>query len=233
MRITTLEDAVNNNGCKVFVYGLAGVGKTPLILTMKGHGLVVNAEAGLLSIAGRPAAGTFDVAMINSIQDMQDVHRLLKGKHGYSWVFIDSISEIAEVLISEEKAKTKDPRQAYGALIDRMSALLRAFRDLPMDVVCVGKAARVREEDTGRSTVEILIPGSKIGAAIPYLFDEVLYQFTNVDKETGITSTWMQTKSDARVICRDRSGKLDDFEAPDLGELLTKIKSPASVVDAE
>lgn len=233
MKITSLQEAVQSNGTKLFVYGLAGVGKTPLILTMPGHGLVVNAEAGLLSLMGRPAAGTFDVASITSIGDMQEVHRLLKGKHDYQWVFIDSISEIAEVLIAEEKAKTKDPRQAYGALIDRMTALLRAFRDLPLDVVCIGKAARVREEDTGRSTVEILIPGSKIGAAIPYLFDEVLYQFTNVDRETGITSTWLQTKSDSRVVARDRSGRLDDFESPDLGEVLNKIKSPASDVDAE
>ena len=234
MKITTLQQSVASNGVKAFIYGMAGVGKTPLVLTLPGHGLVVNAEAGLLSLMNRDSAGSFDVVNVTSIQDMQEVHRLLKGgTTNYAWVFIDSISEIAEVLIAEEKQKTKDPRQAYGALMDRMSALLRAFRDLPMDVVCIGKAQRVREEDTGRTTVEILIPGSKIGASIPYMFDEVFYQFTHVDKETGITATWLQTKSDNKVVCRDRSGRLDDFEAPNLGDILTKIKSSATVVAAE
>lgn len=237
MIIQTREeaDAQDNAHAKVVVYGFAGVGKTPLVcLTMPGHGLVVNAEAGMLSTRNRPAAGTFDVATVTSMADLHQVHALLiKDGHPYSWVAIDSISEVAEVLVAEEKKKTKDPRQAYGALADRMAALLRAFRDLPMDVVMTAKAIRQREEETGRTYVELALPGSKVGAMIPYMFDEVLYMLTVVDKESGEVSTWLQSRSDNKVNCRDRSGKLDAFESPDLGALINKIKSSATMTDAE
>lgn len=230
----SLEESINLVGRKVVVYGFAGVGKTPLALTMPGRGLIVNAEAGLLSLRGRPSIGSFDVVTIESMAELQEVYALLKGgQHGYSWVMVDSISEVAEVLVAEEKRKSKDPRQAYGALADRMAALLRAFRDLPCDVIMTAKAIRQREEETGRTYIELALPGSKVGAMVPYLFDEVFYMLQVVDKDTGDVSTWLQTRSDNKVTCRDRSGRLDAFEPADLNYVLHKINGNASTVDAD
>ena len=50
---------------------------------------------------------------------------------GFESVALDSISEIAEVVLNAEKKATKDPRQAYGAMQEQMADIIRAFRDLP------------------------------------------------------------------------------------------------------
>jgi phage nucleotide-binding protein len=233
MKIQTLEQAVNTNGVKCFIYGGAGVGKTPLILTIPGRGLVINAEAGLRSLLNRPCAGVFDVVAIHSLKELIEVHdHLESGKHEYEWVVIDSVSEIAEVLISDEKKKTADPRKAYGALIDKMSPMLKNFRDLPIDVIAIGKESMYKEEDTGRVRCEISIPGSKVGPQIPYLFDEVFYMFEHDD--SGVT--YLQTKRDKRVVARDRSGNLDPFEDASheiggLGRILAKIRAPKVITE--
>ena len=49
----------------------------------------------------------------------------------FDTIYIDSISEIGEVVLSNAKAQVKDPRQAYGELIEKMMVTLKAFRDLP------------------------------------------------------------------------------------------------------
>jgi hypothetical protein len=226
MLIQTLEAAAAQNGWKFFLFGFAGVGKTPSLLTIPGHGLIVNAEAGLRSMLGRQAAGTFDVVCVKSIKDLKEVHtHLASGQHQYTWVALDSVSEIAEVIINEEKARSPDPRKAYGKLIEKMDPLLKDFRDLALDVYMIGKAANVKEEETGRITIEIAIPGSKVGPSIPYLFDEVFYMLETEDRETGDVNAWFQTKANSKVRCRDRSGRLAPFEPVDFGAILAKLNA--------
>lgn len=227
MKITSVKEASAGTGVKVCVLGFAGAGKTRLLATLPGHGLVCSAESGLLSIASVPHAGTIDVAEIEAVEDLREVYSALQQpEHGYDWVALDSVSEIAEQVLTSEKSKTKDPRQAYGALIDSMGSLLRAFRDLKgVDVYFSAKAQRVKDEATGRISVELMLPGAKLAQSIPYIFDEVLFLSVVQDKETGETSRWLQTAADAKVDCKDRSGVLDPFEPADLGAIIAKIKS--------
>ena len=49
-RIVSPADAVQDQGAKILVYGMAGAGKTFLARTAPGKVLVISAEAGLLSI---------------------------------------------------------------------------------------------------------------------------------------------------------------------------------------
>jgi len=228
MQIIPLQQAIETTGVKVLTYGFAGVGKTTLIATIPGKGLVLSAESGLLSLRQRIAAGTMagavDVVVVSTIDDVREAYAVLaKAGHGYDWVALDSVSEIAEVVLTSEKAKTKDPRQAYGALIDAMGSLLRAYRDLPLDVYFSAKAERVKDESTGKVTVQVLMPGAKLAQAIPYLFDEVFHLVVVEDKE-GNSARWLQTARDARSDAKDRSGVLDAFEPADLGHVLRKIK---------
>jgi len=227
MEIKSLQQAVSTQGVKLCVYGFAGAGKTLLIATLPGRGLVASAEAGLLSLAGQEMAGEVAVADVTSMDDLRDVYRLLQATdHGYSWVALDSISEIAEVVLASEKRKTKDPRQAYGALIDEMGSIMRAFRDLPgLDVYFSAKAERVKDDESGRVQVQLMLPGAKLAQAIPYLFDEVFHLVVLEDKATGEVTRWLQTRRDARSDCKDRSGRLDPFEPADLGVVIAKIKN--------
>jgi phage nucleotide-binding protein len=222
LKISRLRDVVNSIGVKIVVYGDSGAGKTSLIPTLPGKVLILSAESGLLSIQDYDA----DVIEVSSVDDVRDAYVFLKeGNHDYAWVALDSFSEICEVLLSEEKKKTKDPRQAYGAVIETGTALARAFRDLPLGVYFSAKAEKVKDDATGRVSASIAMPGAKLGAALPYLFDEVFYLFSATDKESGEVERWLQTTGDQRAVAKDRSGKLDQYEPADLSAIISKIRA--------
>ena len=57
-------------------------------------------------------------------------------------------------------------------------------------------------------------------------FDEVLVLRTFDDEnEEGknVTSRWLQTKIGQNYIAKDRSGKLEGFESPDLAAIINKL----------
>lgn len=221
-RINTAQTA--NAGIKALVYGGAGAGKTYLVKTLPhDKTFILSAEAGLLSLSDV----SIDGAAINTFDDMTEAYRFLTSSEEarkYRWLAIDSISEIAEQVLSHEKAKSKDPRQAYGALIDTMTGLVRAFRDLPgRSIYMSAKLERVRDEASGAMLYGPSMPGSKLGPAMPYFFDLVMAMRVHRDGETGIEERALQTARDAQYEAKDRSGKLDAWEAPNLGEIAEKI----------
>ena len=147
MQIMKLREAIRPHAPKVLVYGDSGIGKTSLIGSLPGRVLIVSAESGLLSLSFAAGDDRFDVVEIVTVDDLINVHKHLTGKgHGYDWVCIDSISEIAEVVLTAEKKKVSDPRQAYGAVIERVTAAMRAFRDLPIGVYFSAKLAKVKQQ---------------------------------------------------------------------------------------
>jgi len=122
---TTREQAAVH-GVKCLVYGKAGVGKTTLCATAPTP-IIFSAEAGLLSLG----AHDIPVALIKTIDDLEDAYRWATESHEasqFETVCLDSISEIAEVVLSNAKKTCKDPRQAYGELADRMGVTIRPFR---------------------------------------------------------------------------------------------------------
>lgn len=210
-------NTVAHDGVKILVYGQAGAGKTSLIRTLP-QPIVLSAEAGLLSIAGTD----IPYIEIHNLAELEEAYDYVK-EHGseYCTVVLDSISEIAEVVLSAEKAKAKDPRQAYGALQDTMNILIRSFRDLPMNVYFSAKMEKV-QDDTGRVYFGPSAPGTKVAQSLPYFFDEVFALRVELDQE-GRPSRWLQTVLDSTYIAKDRSGKLEAYELPDLGAVIGKI----------
>lgn len=208
---------VANNGIKMLVYGQAGAGKTSLIKTLPAP-IVLSAEAGLLSIAGTD----IPYIEIHSMEELEEAYNYVKDHAAeYGTVVLDSISEIAEVVLAAEKDKVKDPRQAYGSLLDTMNAMIRAFRDLPLNVYFSAKMEKI-QDDTGRIFYGPSAPGTKVSQALPYFFDEVFVLRVEKNQE-GQLERWLQTVPDGTFIAKDRSGKLDNFELPDLGKIIQKI----------
>ena len=223
----SLKDAIDARAPKFLVYGGSGVGKTTLIASLPGKLLILSSESGLLSLAGADLDA--DVVEVNSIDALRAVYAELRnGDHGYDWVILDSVSEIAEVVLSAEKAKTKDPRQAYGALQDEMIKIMRAFRDLACGVYFSAKLHTNKDEATGRVSYGIGMPGSKLGEGIPYLFDEV-FRMIVIDEDDGrggkVANRYLLTSTDGKSVAKDRSGRLDTLEVADLGAIVAKIKA--------
>lgn len=208
------------NGVKLLVYGNAGVGKTSLIPTLPTP-VVFSAEGGLLSIADADVS----FVEVSSYDTLMEAYKWVTGsdeaKH-FESIALDSISEIAEVVLNHEKKIAKDPRQAYGAMQEQMSDIIRAFRDIPNKHVYFTAKCEKATDETGRILYAPSMPGNKTGQQLPYFFDEVLALRVEKDQE-GNAQRALMCDSDGIWQAKDRSGKLDTWEAPDLGAIIAKI----------
>ena len=208
------------NGVKVLVYGQAGAGKTSLIKTLPSP-IVLSAEGGLLSIQD----ADLPFIEISDMETLREAYTWLTQSDeakGFQSVALDSISEIAEVVLNAEKKATKDPRQAYGAMQEQMADIIRAFRDLPGRHVYMSAKLEKTQDEMGRVLYAPSMPGNKTGQALPYFFDEVLALRVEKDSENN-TQRALMCDSDGLWLAKDRSGKLDAWEAPDLGAIIAKI----------
>ena len=212
------------NGVKVLVYGQAGAGKTSLITTLP-NPIVLSAEGGLLSIQD----ANLPYLEIGNMETLKEAYEwLLASEEAKSFesVALDSISEIAEVVLNHEKKIAKDPRQAYGAMQEQMADIIRAFRDLPGRHVYMSAKLEKSTDEMGRILYAPSMPGNKTGQSLPYFFDEVLALRVEKDAD-GNTQRAIMCDSDGLWLAKDRSGKLGAWEAPDLGEIIAKIGGAA------
>lgn len=234
IKIQNVSQAVNDSGLKALVHGPAGIGKTILSATPSLEGnsvLIINAEAGLLSlkkfIDDNPKADEYiKITTINSIADLGDVYEELSdggATDDYDWVALDSISDIAEVLLSEEKQKSKDARAAYMTMQDDIGKIIRKYRDLEnINVLMTCKQQRKTDDYTGITSYVPLLPGQNLYQQIPYWFDEV-FALRVLKDDDGVEYRALQTQKDLLYDAKDRSGMLLKFEKPDLNYIYHKI----------
>ena len=221
-RIVSPDNAVQHQGAKILVYGMAGAGKTYLSQTAPGTVLVISAEAGLLSI--RDAKNVEAIEVKNAAEVVEVYEALRSGRLQYDTVCLDSISEISELLLQAEKAKHKDARKAYGEVQESVTNVMRAFRDLQMHVMFICKEDKVNNDGTFEQAPKMV--GTKLGQSITYFFDEVLALrvIEDTDEEGNpIQARWLQTRIGQGYVAKDRSGKLEAFEEPNLTKLIEKL----------
>ena len=209
---------------KLLVYGQAGAGKTSLIPTLP-KPVILSAEGGLLSIADT----NLPFIEITSMAELQEAYKWLTSSAEaaeFESVALDSISEIAVVVLNQEKKINKDPRAAYGAMQEQMAEVIRAFRDLPGKHVYMSAKLEKTQDEMGRVLYAPSMPGNKTGQSLPYFFDEVLALRVEKDVE-GNTRRALMTDGDGLWLAKDRSGKLEVWEDADLGDIIRKIGGAA------
>jgi phage nucleotide-binding protein len=212
--------SLHGNGVRMVVYGQAGSGKTSLIPTLPAP-IVLSAESGLLSIQD----ANLPYIEINSMADLQEAFLWASQSDeakNFASVALDSISEIGEVVLSYEKKENKDARAAYGALSEQMTDIIRAFRDLPGKNVYFSAKLEKSADEMGKITYNPSMPGKSLTQGLPYLLDEVLALRLERDADGNVQRA-LQCRDDGAWLAKDRSGKLDHWEAPDLGAIIRKI----------
>lgn len=221
LNFTTTNQAASINGVKVLVYGQAGAGKTVLTSTAPAP-FLVSAESGELSLR------RFQIPMVKivTVDDLTEVYNWITRSaeaRQFATICIDSLSEIAEVVLNNAKRQVKDPRQAYGELIEKMETVIRLFRDLPgKNVYMSAKMEPSKDELTGVVRYGPSMPGSKLGSKLPYYFDEVFRLAINKTPQ-GEMFRYLQTQPDLQFEAKDRSGVLASMEQPNLTHIFNTI----------
>jgi hypothetical protein len=181
----------------------------------------LSAEGGLLSIQD----ANIDFIEIADMDDLREAYEWAKGSKEadqFESVALDSISEVAEVVLQHELKKNKDGRAAYGELNTTMQELIRAFRDLPGKHVYMSAKLEKSQDEMGKLLYNPSMPGKSLTQGLPYFFDEVLALRVERDAENN-TQRALMCDSDGVWLAKDRSGKLESWEAPDLGAIIAKI----------
>lgn len=236
LQFTTADSASLASGVKVLVYSGAGYGKTVLTATLPTP-VLISAESGTLSLKKANLERLFGVGnphiayhvptiVIHTYEDFVDAYNwCLRSAEARAFqsIALDSISDMAEAVLNNAKRLVKDPRQAYGELIEKMETKVRDFRDLQgKHVYFAAKLSPFKDELSGTVKYGPSMPGQKLGPSLPYFFDEVFALRIGKDQQ-GNSYRFLQTQPDIQYEAKDRSGALAPVEHPHLGYLFSKI----------
>ncbi len=221
MEIKKLKDVVDESGFKAILIGESGAGKTYSISTLGGNPLILSAEKGLLTL--KDLVPDMDVVKLNSMADMRDAIISLRDDTDHDTIIIDSLSDVAEEVLAYEMTQNSHGMKAYGALADTMIKMVKAFRDLPKNVIFLCKQVDILDNE-GNVTREARMPGKKVGPELPYLVDFVFYARSKRGEDGNIMRTW-QTVDDEIRCGKQRGGKLADYEEPNWANIFDKVNS--------
>ena len=219
---------ITSDGIKCLIYSEPGNGKTALAATLDlKRTLVISFESGLLSILDEEGGDDLQYVEPANLGELKDIYDMLSTEDmqkKYDNIFIDSLSEISEMML---EALKQDPT-IYGGMKDNMKlyminqekvvGIAKSFRDLKgynvfMTALAATKTVKMIEK-LGPSMV-----GQKLADKLPPLYDFVFY--LNVDGE-GKRS--LVTQPTDVLTAKSRSRKLESAETPNLGAIINKIK---------
>lgn len=223
---------------KVLVHAYAGVGKTTFA-AIAPKPLIINMEGGLLCLNKfKQYHKELDIQTIDAltIEELKELYWYLKdGDHDRKTVVLDSLSEIRaksmDEILNDPNRDEKYDRdmpilQDYGKNTQQMRKLVRAYRDLPMNVVFTCLSAEDKDETDG--SVKIgphLTP--KLARDVEGYVDVIGYLFATED-EQGFPQRKMLTQPKGKYFAKDRSGKLGlGMEDPTAYHVFNKVTDGA------
>jgi len=174
-------------------------------------------------------------------QTYPDLVQMIAGK---KIIFVDSITDLTRQAMAwartrpeafSEKNGKPDSRGAYGLLAREVIGLMKHLQHAPgKTVIFVGILEKITDE-FNRTIWQPQMEGGKAARELPGIVDQVISMSLFAADEDN----WRHDPERAdirRLVCRagnpfglpakDRSGRLDITEAPDLGALLAKINAP-------
>jgi hypothetical protein len=177
---------------------------------------------------------SFSSDMCYSQEHYEGVGGALPNLDRYEVIFVDSITAVSRIAFRwaeqqpeaySERTGKKDIRGAYGLLGREMLLWLNHLQHARgKHVVFVGVLERV-VDDFNVATWQLQAEGQKLGRELPGIVDEVItYQFLDFGDGEPPQRGFVCTSPNLwHYPAKDRSGRLQQIEEPDLGKLLNKL----------
>jgi hypothetical protein len=161
----------------------------------------------------------------------------------YETVFIDSLTVAARLCfgwckrqseVCNDKTNKPDLRRAYGLLGQEMLTWIIHLQHTRNKNIWFLGILDEKTDDFNRRYFEPQIEGTKTGLELPGIVDQVI-TMADIDGDIKDASGKAQSTKYRAFVCqtinpygypaKDRSGRLDCIESPDLGKLMTKLKT--------
>lgn len=202
------------------IVGESGAGKTTLAKTLPPKTIVISLEGGMLSLQGC----NVDYIEIDCKRKIESLRKILDdvSKSDYDNVMIDSLTEISQAFVEFAKLEYPDDRQTmkmYGYYNELMIRFIKYCRDMDKNIFFTALQKTIKD-DIGRMYHHPEMIGSIAGKCVAY-FDFVFALL--VFEKDGVKKRALLTNKQDNYACKDRSGRLDAFEPPHLGDIINKV----------
>lgn len=215
-------------GVKAVLYGPPGTGKTPLIDTAP-RPIILGIEPGFLSMkkSNTPtyAAYKHPQGVAAGVTEFFDWFLKSNEAKNFDTLGVDSASEMAEAILRQEMGRNSNKMRAYGEMSFRVMDILTNLYYLQnKHVVLITK----QFEDTETKRKRPSFPGQDLNVKVPHFFDLIVhYSKVPIGSIPGVMQEVkaIRTQETFDIMARDRSGMLDMFEQPHLGNIFAKCMS--------
>jgi hypothetical protein len=161
----------------------------------------------------------------------------------YRTYFIDSITAVGRLCFQwssqqpeafSERSGKKDLRGAYGLHArEALAWLMHLQQARDVNVVFLGVLETVID-DFNHTEHRLQFEGTRTGRELPAVVDQVVsYHWVNFG-DGALTRSFICTSPNRwNYPAKDRSGRLEQFEPPDLGQLLNKLTKPRTAASLQ
>lgn len=244
--IVSVKDVVLTRKITFLLYGESGLGKTSLLKSLNIEPkeiLYIAADPGQLALQpkklklGEPkflerdmtSVGYFQPRSFEDFKKIKDYIVSGEAKKKYKLLWIDGLDEVGEealrLFMEREKAKGQKAnlQVAYGDMATAMRNWIQDILRAP-DISSVFTTHITENENSDIQYIPSF-PGKKMTNSLVDIFDEVLCLRMERITPTSQPERLLQCTRNVgiRYQAKDRSGRLDDYEKPDLGAVINKI----------